>query len=75
MPRFREVFTRYRLLSLAVLVSAALHAAIFIGAPGGMGPQPESSAVLFSASLEPGGMVLDEAAGPQPAPRPKPAAR
>jgi hypothetical protein len=73
----RKISSRYRLLSLAVLLSAALHAAVFVAARGGAGEKAEPSPILFSASLEPAGLSLDDAAGPPPAAtsKPKPQAR
>ena len=73
MRRPRPFFSRYRILSLAVLVSAALHAAVFIGVPGGAGSKPESAPILFSATLEAGALSVDEA--PAPAARPRPVAK
>ena len=67
--------SRYRVLSLAMLASVALHAAVFVGAPGGTGSKPEPAPILFSATLDPGAMAVDEAAGPPPAPVAKRPAR
>ena len=75
MPPLRNLLSRYRLLLLAVLASAALHAAVLLGAPGSAGTPADTSAVLFSASLEGGALSVDDTAGSQPAPAPKPAAR
>ena len=73
MPHAREILSRYRLLVLAILVSASLHAALIAGTPGRAGPEDEALAAIYTASLESGGMRVEDAAAP--APTPKPAAR
>ena len=75
MARLRDLFPRYRLLSLAVLLSAALHAAVFVTTPRGAGETPEAAPVLFSANREPGGMSLGDTASPPPAAAPAKPAR
>jgi hypothetical protein len=74
MPRVGTLLSRYRLLLLAVLASATLHAAVFLGAPGGGGQAPDAPAILFSASLE-GALSVNDATGSQPTLAPKPAAK
>ena len=63
MPGAREVLSRYRLVGLAVVVSAALHAAVFVGMPPRIAALDEGPGEFYSASLEPGGLV----ASPDPA--------
>lgn len=62
----------YRLLLLAVLVSAAIHAAVIVGTPGSLAKSEGDDLVTYSATLDEGATVLDTAAPPKPAP-PKPA--
>src|SRR5258706_8316943 len=72
MPNVRELLPRYRLLILAVLLSASLHAALIVGTPGRAGTLDEAAAAIYTASLDSEGMRVEDPAGP---PAPKPAAR
>src|SRR5258706_5719445 len=74
MPNVRELLPRYRLLILAVLLSASLHAALIVGSPGRAGTLDEATAAIYTASLDSEGLRVEDPAGP-PAPAPKPAAR
>jgi outer membrane biosynthesis protein TonB len=65
----RDILSRYRLLILAILLSASLHAALIVGAPGRAAIEEGSPAAIYTASLEPEGMRVEDAAG-QPAPKP-----
>jgi hypothetical protein len=62
---------RYRLLGLAILVSAALHAAVMVGMPHRIEAMDEQGAAIYAASLE---ALAPPAAAPLPAPaqRPRP---
>src|SRR5215831_11806116 len=64
MARAAELLTRYRIVAAAVLVSAMLHAAVFVGMPPRLESIDANKAEVFSAQLAP----LPPA--PQPAPRP-----
>ncbi len=72
MSRARAFFERYRIVMLALVASAALHAAVFVGVPGRPGGIEEEDAVAYSASLEAGDAPAPSA---NPAPAPKPARR
>jgi hypothetical protein len=72
-PSVRTLFWRYRIPLLALVVSAAIHAAIISGVTGQAGVVEEPSGAFYSATLE-GATVVDTDAGasaPKPAPRPK----
>ena len=71
MPRLREAASRYRLLALAVLASAALHAAVMVGMPGRIAALEEAAPAVYEASLQ--AAVPPEAAPAPPAP-PRPRA-
>ena len=69
MPKASEILARYRLTALALAVSAAVHAAVFVGLPQRIEAFDEPAAVVYSASLDPAGQtVATHPAGP-PAPR------
>ena len=67
----RAVLRRYRLLGLAVLVSAALHAAIMVGLPPRIEAIDDQDAAIFAATLE---MAAPAPVAPPvpPAQRPRP---
>ena len=68
MPKASEMLARYRLTALALAVSAAVHAAVFVGLPQRIEALEEPAAVVYSASLDPAGQtVATHPAGP-PAP-------
>lgn len=52
MPRVPELLSRYRIAALALLVSAALHAALFVGLPPRIGAVDDNRAAVYSASLD-----------------------
>ena len=52
MARAAELLSRYRLVAAAIAVSAALHAAIFVGMPPRFDAIDQGSAEVFSARLE-----------------------
>ena len=64
-----ELLTRYRIVAAAVLVSAVLHAAVFVGMPPRFDAIDAGTAQVFSAQLAP----LPAPAAPAP-PKPPPAA-
>ncbi|HXZ49757.1 MAG TPA: DUF3108 domain-containing protein [Usitatibacter sp.] len=68
MGRAGRTLSRYRLVALAVVVSAVLHAALFVGLPGPAEPIDTGRDTVLTARLEP----LPPA--PKPAP-PKPVAK
>jgi hypothetical protein len=70
MPGTRELFSRYRLLGLAVLLSAALHAAVMVGMPGRLDAIDEVAQPAYAAKLD-----LAPAVAPAPAPPPRPVPR
>jgi hypothetical protein len=76
-PPIRALLRRYRVALLALLVSAAIHAAVISGVPGRAGAVDPSAAAVFSATLEAATAVEPDPTGsaPKPAPpRPKRAA-
>ena len=68
-----EIIARYKVVAAAVVVSASLHGAVFVGMPQRLEANEESNAEVYTASLDPAAMVV--AAAPSPAPAPKRAAR
>ena len=70
MPSAADLVSRYRLLGLAVLVSAALHAAVMVGMPQRIDAIDDSAGAVYAATLE-----AVPAAMPAPAPRPAPRPR
>lgn len=84
MPTAAELLARYRLAALAVLVSAGLHAAVLIGMPRRIAAIDETTAAIYSASIDPLSAVVAEApptpvpapaAAPRRAPAPRPKSR
>lgn len=71
MPTAAEIFSRYRVAGLAVVISAAVHAAVFVGLPRHIEAMDDGNAVVYSASLDPAAAVVTE---PAPAARPRRAA-
>jgi len=72
--RLRSLIARYRLALLALLASAAIHAAIIAGSPGRFGSvNEEPVGAVYSATLDAAMVVESDAAGsvrkPAPAPR------
>ena len=78
MPTAADVFSRYRILALAVLASAALHAAVMIGMPPRIAAIEEDAPALYEARLEaPPPIAAPAPQAPPPPPRrarPRPAA-
>jgi hypothetical protein len=78
MPPLSELSTRYRLLALAVLASAALHAAVMVGMPRRIAAIEDAPEPVYEASLlappAPAPAAAPPAA-PRPAPRPRSAVR
>jgi hypothetical protein len=74
MPPLRSLATRYRLLALAVLASAALHAAVMVGMPRRIAAIEEIPETVYEASLL-APPAPQPAAVPPPAPRPAPRPR
>ena len=80
MPPAAELFSRYRLAALAILVSAGIHAAVLMGLPPRIAAIDDTTAAIYSASIDPmSAFVTSTEAAPataQPAkvarrPRPK----
>lgn len=67
MPSATRLFSRYRLLALAVVVSAALHAAVMVGLPRRIDAIEEAKAAVYEARLE---TVMPAPAEPPPPPPP-----
>ena len=74
MARAAEFLSRYRLVVAAVAVSAALHAAVFVGMPPRFDTIDQGRAEVFSARLE-SAPAPPASAPPAPRPAPKPAVR
>ena len=68
--RATELVSRYRMLGLAVLASAALHAAVMVGMPRRLDAIDEAVEPAYSATLDVAPVVA-----PAPAPPPRPAPR
>lgn len=81
MGRTREFFRRHRLVGIAVIASAALHAAVLRGIPGHIESIEPDDGVAYTATLDPAAAVVEPAPKPAAAPprrhaaRPKPRAR
>jgi hypothetical protein len=69
-----ELARRYRLPLLAVLVSTAVHAIVFVGMPKRIDAIDDNAPAIYSATLDPAATVVT-AAPPPAAPVAKPAAR
>jgi hypothetical protein len=68
MLKASEIFDRYRFAAVALLASAALHAAVFVGMPPRIEALEEGSQAVYSASIDPAALTL-EGAPAAPAPR------
>ena len=74
MPTAAELLSRYRLALVALMGSAALHAAVFVGLPPRIAAIEDTAAAIYSASIDPMGMVVtsaEPAPAPAAAPRPR----
>lgn len=77
MPTAARLYARYRLLGLAVLVSAFVHAAVMVGMPRRIAAIEEGKVALYEATLDPAAALVPPpapVAPPAPAP-PRRAAR
>jgi hypothetical protein len=73
MPSPAAILTRYRAVALAALVSAALHAAVFVSLPPRIGTPDDDEPATYSATLDPSAaQVTTDSAVPAP-PRARPA--
>ena len=72
MANAAELVQRYKLTGAALAVSAALHAAVFLGMPARLEAIDESPGTAYSASLDPAA-IAEVSPTPTPAPAPKPA--
>ncbi len=72
MPRPAEFLHRYRVVLLALTVSAALHAAVVVGMPPRMAAIEDDAPQIYSATLDPAAARVESA---QPAPAPAAAPR
>ena len=70
MRRLRQFAFRYRIALLALLVSAAIHAALIVGFPGRAGTSDEGAEAIYMASLD--GTAATDAKGPTAVPAPAP---
>lgn len=68
MARAAELLTRYRIVAAAVLVSAVLHAAVFVGMPPRIEAIDAGAAQVFSAQLAPLPPAAPVAKPPAPVP-------
>jgi hypothetical protein len=75
MPDAAGLFHRYRIVALAIAVSAAVHAAVFVAMPARFDPLEEKPGVAYSASLDSAPGLVAQPAASAPAPAPKRAAR
>jgi hypothetical protein len=75
MPRAVELWPRYRILAVALAISAAVHAAVVTGLPGRIGGGEADAQPSYAATLElaPAGAKVEQA--PSPAAKPRKAAR
>jgi uncharacterized protein DUF3108 len=72
MARPRDLIRRYRVALAAIAVSAALHAAVFVGLPGRLPAlEPGEDVATYTATLDPAA-TLETAPAAQPAPAPPP---
>ena len=69
-----EFMSRYKAVGAAVVVSAAVHAAVFVGVPSRIEAIEDPQAAVYSASLDPAATVVT-APVPAPAPAPRRVAR
>lgn len=74
MPMPLEFLHRYRVAALALVVSAALHAAVFVGMPRYLDTPEEDRVAAYSATLDPGGTGVSASQAPAPASAPRRAA-
>ena len=75
MATARDLARRYRLPFLAVLVSTAVHAIVFVGIPKRIEAIDEKSAAVYSATLDAAAATVSDAPPPAAAPAAKPAVR
>ena len=75
MPSAAQLYSRYRLLGLAVLVSAAVHAAVMVGMPRRIDAIDEAKAAVYEARLEAAMPAAAAPAPPPPVPRRAPRPR
>ena len=75
MPTAAQLYSRYRLVGLAVLVSAAVHAAVMVGMPRRIDAIEDAKAAVYQASLDPAATLVPAPPAPQAAPAPRRAAR
>jgi Protein of unknown function (DUF3108) len=74
MARAREMFGRYRAVALAVVASAALHAAVLGGLPVRIDAIEPDDGIAYTATLDPAAATVETpAAAPAPAPKARPA--
>jgi hypothetical protein len=70
MLKASEFLDRYKLAAAALLASAALHAAVFVGMPPRIDALEEGTQAVYSASLDPAALVAEApSAAPAPTPR------
>ena len=67
------IMARYKAVAAAVVVSAVVHAAVFVGIPARLASIDDSGGEVYTASLDPAATVV--ATAPSPAPAPKRAAK
>lgn len=74
MANAAELVQRYKLTGAALAVSAALHAAVFLGMPARLESIDETPGIAYAATLDPAA-TAEVSAAPAPTPVPKPAAK
>jgi hypothetical protein len=70
-----QVLSRYRIVLLAVLLSAALHAAVMVGMPPRIEAIDDRAMATYSATLDAASAALEPQAAAVPAPTPAPPPR
>ena len=66
-----ELIARYKVVAAAAVVSAAVHAAVFVGMPPRIGAIDDTQAEVYSASLDPAAEVVAAQPGPPAASAPR----
>src|SRR5690242_649697 len=75
MPTPAEVFSRYRVVAVAVVASALVHAAVMMGVPQRLAAVDDDTPPLYEATLQAVDTQAPARATPAPAPAAKPRPR
>jgi hypothetical protein len=70
MANAAELVQRYKLTGAALVASAAVHAAVFVGMPSRLPSIDEPPGTAYSATLDPAAVAEPAPAAPAPAPKP-----